>query len=218
MVGLVAAFRNKSPALGAMLFWMISAFILAYVPFGIQRRFLQNITIPLGIVATIGLQAVIDRLTARSGSRVNWKPLLVILYVFLISLSSIQLSLGRAAYLQTHPKEFYYSANLDQAVDWLRVQAQYNDFILAGEQTSQVLAQKAGLRVYSGHEMETLNYKLKKTNVQAFFEGRLPQLAEAPIKWVIYGPEEKAINPAFEAPANLILAFEAPELKIYRVK
>ena len=62
--------------------------------------------------------------------------------------------------------------SLDQAIDWFRTHAQYNDFVLAGEQTSQVLAQKAGVRVYSGHEMETLDYKTKKADVRAFFEGQ----------------------------------------------
>jgi hypothetical protein len=217
-IGVVAAFREKSYRLGAFVFWVFTAFIMAYSPLYAQRRFLQDITIPLGVLATQGwIQLFESRISQRS-VLMRWKKIMVILYVFVASLSTIQLSLGRSAYLQSHPEQFYYPASLDSAIAWLREHAHYNDVVLASELTSQVLAQKAGVRVYGGHEMETLNYKEKQFKLIAFLEGQFPELANPPIKWVIYGPEERAINSNFTVPENLELVYETSDLRIYQVK
>jgi hypothetical protein len=217
-LGVATAFNSKETALGAAIFWVVCAFVLAYAPFYIQRRFLQNMTIPLAILATTGLIKLFEWATARSHVMNRWRFSLAMLFVFLTSISSIQLGLGRTAYLETHPETLYYPASLDNAVDWFRENAQYNDFVLASEQTSQVLAQKAGLRVYLGHEMETLNYKNKLPEVHTFFQGKLPELASKPIKWVVYGPYEKKLGPDFKIPINLELVYSNQDLQIYRVR
>jgi hypothetical protein len=216
--GVTLALRTKSKGLGAAVFWMISAFLLAYAPVYIQRRFLQNITIPLAILATAGLAKLFEASIVRSPGMARWRVSLVILFIFLTSISSIQLGLGQTAYLQTHPEHLYYPASLDSAVNWFRENAQYNDFVLASEQTSQVLGQKAGLRAYFGHEMETLDYKTKQSEVQAFFQGKLPELATRPIQWVVYGPFERRLNPNFESPEDLELVYDSQDLQIYKVK
>ncbi len=216
--GTISAFREKSPAMGAAVFWIAAGFALAYLPLEIQRRFLQNITIPLGILAVVGLVKLFETGSVRSPALKRWQTSLVILLIFLASVSSIQLSLGRTIYLQTHPQEFYYSASIDRAVQWLSEHAQYNDFVLASEETSQVLAQKAGMRVYLGHEMETLNYKNKQVIVRNFFQGTTPEPAGKPIRWVIYGPLERGLGPDFQPGNNLELVYDSQDLKIYRVK
>jgi hypothetical protein len=217
-LGIIVAFRKKSKASGAAVLWVISAFLLAYTPVYIQRRFLQNITIPLAILATVGLIELFETWAARNPGMTRWRTSLVVLFVFLTSFSSIQIGLSQAAYLQTHPEGLYYPASLDSAVDWFRKHAQYSDVVLASEQTSQVLVQKAGLRAYFGHEMESLGYETKKLDVEAFFQGRLPELAGNPIKWVVYGPFERRLNANFEKIGNLELVYDIQELQIYQVK
>lgn len=216
--GAVVAFRERSSHLGSVAFWTFAAFLLAYTPFYTQRRFLQNITIPLAILATQGLIALFESSTSHRLILKRWKESLVIMFVFLVSLSSIQLSLGQAIYIQTRPADFFYPTSLDHAILWLRENAQYNDFVLASEGTSQVLAQRAGVRVYHGHEMETLDYATKKENVSAFFQGDLPSLASKPIQWIVYGPTERKLGPDFQPPDSLELVYETKELQIYKVK
>jgi hypothetical protein len=148
----------------------------------------------------------------------RWRLHLVTLFVFLTSISSIQIGVSQVAYIQTHPKSLYYPASLDQALHWFQENAQYNDFVLASEQTSQILAQRAGLRAYFGHEMETLNFQTKRMNVQSFFQGKLPELANSPVEWVVYGPFERELSPSFPVTSDLELVYEIPELQIYRVK
>jgi hypothetical protein len=184
----------------------------------IQRRFLQNITIPLSILATIGLVGLFEAVEARNPVIPRWRSVFVLLFAFLTSISSIQIGLSQSAYLQTLPEDLYYPASLDQAITWFGDHADYNDFVLATEQTSQVLAQKVGLRTYLGHEMETLNYLRKKEEVAAFFRGNMPALASQPVKWVVYGPLERQLSSNFVAPASLELAYDSPELQIYQVR
>jgi len=218
ILGAVSALREKSYALGAFVIWIVTAFVLAYSPLYVQRRFVQDITIPLGVLATQGWIQLCERRIFPGSDVMRRKKMLVMLFVFVASLSSVQLSLGRMAYLQTLPEYFYYPSSLDASIAWLRKHADYNDIVLAEELTSQVLAQKAGVRVYGGHEMETLNYLDKQSNVSDFFEGQFPALANPPIKWVLYGPEEEAIHPHFAAPETLELVFETPQLKIFQVR
>ncbi len=216
--GTIIAFREKSPAMGAAVVWIVAGFALAYMPVEIQRRFLQNITIPLAILATPGLINFLKSVSSQGPRMKRWQTSLVVLFVFVASISSIQLSLGRAVYLQTHPDDFYYPTSIDQGVAWLSEHAQYNDFVLASEETSQVIAQKGGMRVYLGHEMETLGYKIKQADVHAFFQGDMPGIANKPIRWVIYGPIEREINPDFQPPSNLELVYDSQELQIFEVK
>lgn len=218
LLGLVVAFRSRSDALGAALFWIVSGFLLAYAPVYIQRRFLQNVIVPLAILATAGLSQLFESRFLQRPVLARWKAGLAIFFVFLASISSLQIGLSQIAYLQTHPQDLYYPASLDLAISWFREQAQYNDFVLASEQTSQVLAQRAGLRAYMGHEMETLDYLTKRAQVQAFFEGDSPALATPPVKWVVYGPLERKLGPDFQPPANFELVFNTPDVKIYRVR
>jgi hypothetical protein len=219
IVGLVLAFRvTPNAALGAALFWVTCGFILAYAPFYIQRRFLQNITIPLAILATTGCIKLFEIAATRSLAISHRRTLLVMLFVFLTSISSLQIGLSQAAYLQTHPNDLFYPASLDRAIDWFQNNAHYNDFVLASEHTSQVLAQKAGLRAYMGHEMETLRYKDKMSEVEAFYQGKLPELANKPIKWVVYGPFERQLGPEFDAPVKLEIVYDSYDLQIYQVR
>jgi hypothetical protein len=216
--GMIIAFRTKSNALGAAVLWTISGFLLAYAPVYIQRRFLQNITIPLAILATAGLIKLFETVATRNPGVLRWRFHLVTLFIFLTSISSIQIGVSQIAYIQTHPKSLYYPASLDPGINWFQENAQYNDFVLASEPTSQILAQKTGLRAYFGHEMETLHFWTKRTNVELFFQGNLPELANAPVKWVVYGPFERELSPNFPKMDNLELVFETQELQIYQVK
>lgn len=218
LVGCVMAFRTKQNALGAAIFWIICGFVLAYAPVYIQRRFLQNITIPFAILATMGIIKFFEIAATRNPALSRWRFYLVMLFIFLTSVSSIQIGVSQVAYLQTYPKDLFYPASLDRAITWFGENAQRNDFVLASEQTSQVLAQKAGLRAYMGHEMETLHYEEKLAEVEGFFQGNLPGLVGKPIKWVVYGPLEKQLGPGFEVPSQLELVYDSQELQIYQVR
>jgi uncharacterized protein YecA (UPF0149 family) len=65
--------------------------------------------------------------------------------------------------------------------------------------------------------METLDYEGKQKIVTSFYEGGMEWLASAPIKWVVYGPYERTINPGFNPADNLALVYDTQDIKIYKV-
>jgi len=220
ITGGVLALKHRTPALGAALFWIVIAFLLAYSPFDIQRRFLLGITIPMAVLAVWALKEFFDTVAANSPGLSRWRTGFILLFIFIVSSSSIYLSLGRAVYLQTHPTDFFYPAGIDDAVQWLNQHAPADDFVLASEQTAQIVAQKTDLRVYYGHEMETLNFSAKQENVISFYENTQPKdwIKNTSVKWVIYSPLEQEISSNFSPAQNVELVYDKEDVKIYAVR
>ena len=128
----------------------------------------------MAMLAVWALKEFFETVAAKSPGLNRWRSGFILLLIFIASSSSIYLSLGRAVYLQTHPTEFFYPAGIDGAVQWLNQHAPADDFVLASEQTAQIVAQKTDLRVYFGHEMETLNFSAKQADVKSFYENNQP--------------------------------------------
>jgi hypothetical protein len=100
---------------------------------------------------------------------------------------------------------------------WLDENAAPNDFVLADVPTSQLVAQQTQLRVYVGHEMETLQYEDKVKAMEYFFEGAASKdwLEQTRVKWVIY---EKKNSSSFAPSSELELVYENETVIIYKVK
>jgi hypothetical protein len=214
------ALREKKPALGAALAWIIAAFVMAYLPFNIQRRFLHGITIPLAILAGWGLMILFEARAAQSPGLKRWRGAAATGLVILASISTIFLVVGQSLYMQARPAKYFYPAGLEQAAYWLGRNAGPGDFALAAEETSSLLAQIAGLRVYLGHPMETLDYQAKQADVEAFYEGRASAswLEGQPIEWIVYGPYERELDAEFQPSQILQLVYQENDVSVYRVK
>ncbi|MBA4383156.1 MAG: hypothetical protein C0410_00320 [Anaerolinea sp.] len=217
VVGAVAAIRERKPEFIALVGWIVSAFILAYLPTLIQRRFLLAVTIPMGIVGLYGLDKLISWLGTKAQLK---KPVIIMVTVLLVSISSIYLIYGNMQVMKTLPDSAFYPAELDSAFNWFAEHAAPTDFVLGAENTSQLTAQKTGLRVYAGHEMETIHYADKLNNVAVWYQTNLPaeDLDLADVKWVFYGPYEKRLAPDFEPADNLIEVFRNSEVILFQVR
>ncbi len=217
LIGAVAAIKERRPDAIALVGWLVSAFILAYLPTLIQRRFLLAVTQPLGILAIHGLEKLMEWMSDKVQRR---KPAVVMSVVMLVSISSIYLVYGNIQVLKTLPDSAFYPASLDPAFKWLSDNAAPADFVLAAENTSQLVAQKSGLHVYAGHEMETIHYTEKMKQVADWYQANLPEaeLAASGVKWVIYGPYEKRLAPDFRPGDHLETVFTDSEVTLYQVK
>ena len=220
IAGGVITLKQKIPALGAALFWIAIAYLLAYSPADIQRRFLLGITIPMAVLSIWVLQKLFETAAAKSPRLNRWRTSFILLFIFIASISSIYLSVGRAVYMQTHPSEFYYPAAIDDAAQWLNQHAPANDFVLASEPTAQIVTQKTDLRVYFGHEMETLNFDAKQEDVISFYRNNKPDdwIKNTSVKWVVYGPLEQEISSNFSPAQNLELVYDNEDVKIFSVR
>ena len=211
--GIVVSIREKKADLLGLIGWLVSAFALAYSPTLIQRRFLLGVTLPMAILGVQGLEVVLQRMKEK-------KPLAALAVLVLCSVSSIYLIYGNLQLLKGQPAEAFYPAGMNQAFNWLTDNAEPDDFVLGAETTGQLIAQKTGMRVYLGHEMETVDYEAKKLQVAAWYQSNLPPeaLSGLPVKWVIYGPYEERLAGKFTPGDNLQLVFEAGGIRIYSVQ
>ncbi len=218
LYGMFLALRERNPNMAAMTAWMGGGFALVYLPVAIQRRFVLGITIPLAALAVHGLSQLIKRIPVF----LKRENLVYFSYILLASVSSIYLSLGSSLFMRTLPAEKFYPRDLESALVWLseRENAMPNDFVLADIQTSQLVAQRTSLKVYVGHEMETIRYEDKKMAMELFYKGRAPKdwLAQTRVRWVIYGPYEKKISSSFAAGTELEMVYKNNSVIIYRVK
>jgi hypothetical protein len=218
LIGLLSAIRQRNPSLLGAAAWVVTGLALAYAPFAIQRRFLHGITIPLALLSTEGLNQVAQFLFERFPVIKRRTVGAAILLVFIVSLSSMYLSLGRSLYLRGRPDEFFYPAALDPAFAWLDKNAAPGDFVLSSAPSGLLIAQKTDLRVYLGHEMETLEYMTKSHFMEAFYQGHAnPDWLETTgIQWILYGPYEQALTGGAEfSIAGLETVYRSAEIIIY---
>lgn len=209
LFGIFRAFRERNSSLLAMTAWVIGGFALAYLPVAIQRRFVLGITLPLAVLAIHGLGSLLKRIPIFA-KREN---LIYFSYILLASVSSIYLSLGLSLFLKTLPAEKFYPRDVESALVWLSQNAAPNDFVLADVPTSQLIAQRTQLKVYVGHEMETLHYEEKKEEMELFFDGKMPDgwLAETQVKWFIADKGDNLNTSGLE------VLYENESVIVYRV-
>lgn len=219
LIGIIRSIREKHVAFGALSIWIVGAFILAYLPVSIQRRFLLGITIPLGAHAIYGLDFIVTHFSGKFEKVKKRENLAYFTYIMLASISAVALILGNALYMLNYPSTLFYPRDLEDAVQWLDANATPNDFVLGNITTSQIIAQRTRLKVYVGHEMETLFFESKKDLMTAYYESNVGDdwLLQTPIRWVVYGPYEQSLAPSFSPPPSLRLAYENEAVKIYQV-
>jgi len=221
LAGSIFALRRRDPALSGLVVWVIAAFVLAYIPFAIQRRFLHGVTIPLGILAALGLAEIIQKASQSFKVLEKRKTILATLVVFFTSMSSLYLIVGYIFVLRGHSPELFYPASLNPALTWLEENAAPNDFVLSAAPSGLLIAQKTDLRVYFGHLMETLNHDSKLQLVENYFQGKAEPgwVKTASVQWVLYGPYEQNLSEDNNfSDGTLQPVYHIPGVTIYRVK
>lgn len=214
--GIFFAAKRRDAAAGALIAWVVSAFAFAYFPVAIQRRFLLGITIPLGILAISGLDEIINWASPKMAVRKN---IFLTAYVSIACISTLYFLLGSGAYLKTLPENRFYPRETQQALTWLNENAPANDLVLSSMQTGELIAQYTNLKVYLGHEIETLYFERKSDEVARFFNNQMDSrwLADTSADWVFYGPHEKKLNDSFVFSQGEIV-YQSNNIIIYKIK
>lgn len=216
--GAYKALREQNIYMASMMTWVTTAFLLAYAPVAIQRRFLLGITIPLAALAIHGLRYLMSSLPASFSFLIKRERLISFTYILFASISTLFLFLNSSIYTLSRPSKLFYPHDLEDAIHWLDDNASPNDFVLAAVNTSQIIAQRSDLKVYVGHEMETLHFHNKESLMRAYYSGTITNewLSQTPVRWVLYGPSEMVVSSAFSPNEHLELAYQNNSIKIYR--
>lgn len=216
IVGALRALRKPNPGAGLALVWLVAALILIYLPLQIQRRMLLMVTIPLTILALAPIFDFSAWLRARipavkSLGLALTSGLAMIGSFFLILLYSINVS--------TRPANLFEPAPLIEAMEWLKQHATTNDVVLASEPTAQLVALRTPARLYFGHEIETLHFDQKASQVENFYRGLQPAtwLESLHVDWVIFGPHEQEWSTTPPRSALLQPVYKNDQVTIYRV-
>jgi len=184
------AFRRRSILDRTVIAWAGAGLVLMLLPFGLQRRMMAGIFIPLSILAVEGIE-VISRCSASRFRRIalvttlfSVPTMLLVLAAGIFGGVSHDLSLGIT------PAE-------KQAFQWIQKNTPTESVILASPTLGGFIPGWTGRRVVYGHPFETIMADEKKGQVEAFFRsnGSVEAFAQPglnTVEFILWGPREKA--------------------------
>jgi len=222
-IGVVVWMRRGRPGLAFPLLWLGLVALLVYLPWNLQRRFLEGVPVPLGLLAGVGLAEGL--LPHGEGGRPARNRRLLAVVIALAAMSNLYLTAGLSLMAATRMPAMFWPADLLVAVDWLGEHSDWDETVLAAFETGSLIPARIGHQVVLGHWMETVNFEAKRAAVAQFYVMDTPNAARLAlvrtwnVGWVFYGPQEQALdgfNPA--AIAWLEPAFQRGDVMIYQVR
>lgn len=150
-----------------LLTWIVSAFLLAYAPLGVQRRFLTGINAPLAIYAGVGLWRVVIPSVAE-----RLRPLVLAAVLLLGSLSTIlAIAIPLIGVRDTGQGFYFYVTSAEiETLNWLQANAKPADVVLASPEFSLFVSTR-GVRIVYGHEHLTPRAGERLREVEEFYKG-----------------------------------------------
>ena len=194
--GLRRSLRENELGLRLLVVWSGLGLALLYLPFGLQRRFLMGLFVPLCGLAALGIQSWSER-TRRSPGFLTG----VALVVSMPTLAIIFLGIGQA--IRSHDPQLYLTQGESQALQWIEVHTPSGALILSGPQTGGFIPAFTGRRVIYGHPFETVHAAQERANLDRFFQatsnawdaGQAAEfLAQRGVDYVWLGPRERQLG------------------------
>jgi hypothetical protein len=191
--------------------WAVLAFFFLAIPFGLQRRFMVGLYVPLAVLALFALDRIGKKWRVRGTRLIGLVLLLSIPTNLLVLLAGVHGA-------QTLDQRLYLTAAENQAMDWLEENTPPDALVLAAPETGLFLPAQTGRRVIYGHPFETVNAEWEKASVIAFFEtGNEAYLFERDVDYIFYGPREDALGDSL--PLRVLeTVFDSGDVTIYQVK
>ena len=192
ILGIVIAWRRRDRGLALLLVWPPLVLALLYLPnlANIQRRLLDALYVPIGILAAVGIQALTSRLRRARARRIE-AVLVTVCCLSSAIVLAIALRFASGAFTDA-----YVSADAWHAMQWLSAHHQPGDRALASPGAGQLLPAWSGVPVYVGHYSETLDYFQKIRNVDAVLKPGEPEatirafLHDNGVTLLYWGPDE----------------------------
>ncbi len=211
--------RANDPRPLLLIGWVLVVPILVYLPINVQRRLLEGVLIPLVILGTIGLRLLILPLAShwKRPPRQVWKRLRL-LALTTLTLSSVLFLLGMFVLVANPSQPMFRPSAEIQALDCLNKTAPIDSVVMGSFKTGNVIPARTNLRVFLGHDIETLQSDEKEELVEAFYHNETePDFYQKfGIDYVVYGPLEREINLDWIPPETDTICSEK-EYQIYKV-
>ena len=125
---------------GLPLLWVGLTAVLVHLPWNLQRRFLEGIQVPLGLLAGVGLAQITDRrLQIARGKRLAQAAV-----VALAAMSNLYLTAGLTLAAANRSPAFFWPADFLAGVDWLRDHSAWDEAVLAAFETGNLIPARIG--------------------------------------------------------------------------
>jgi hypothetical protein len=198
ILGMVIAWRRRDRGLALLLVWPPLVIALLYLPnlANIQRRLLDALYVPIGILAALGIRTLTSRLRRARRRRVE-----AILITACCISSALVLAIALRFASGAFP-EAYIGGDAWQAMQWLSTHHQPSDRVLSSPGAGQLLPAWAGTQVYVGHYSETLDYFQKIRNVGEVLN---PGEAEATVRAFLH---DNGITLLYWGPGEALTGFQ----------
>jgi hypothetical protein len=210
---------------GRLLFiWAVVQSALLYAPVNFQRRLVEGLQLPLSIAAAAALFWIARRLF-KGPAAVLLRSLFLTGVIVFASLTNFGFVIGQIVALSSSSQDSrrYLPGDLVAAFDWLRTNSDRDAVLFSSYLTGNVAPSLTGLHVFLGHYGQTIRSEEKGAQVTAFYDGTLNDEAarrlvtEHRVRYVIYGPFERAIYESFRAPIWLKLAYRQGDVEVFEV-
>lgn len=203
-----------------MVYWILTVFILIYSPFNIQRKFLEGVHIPFGIVTGIFLFALLRPKLSKTldGNKASYAIFLLVafmlltnIYIYTVQLTSLDNGRG---YFPYSVNRYLYNEEVE-ALKWLSSNSEPDAVILSAYNIGNYIPSYMNRKVYLGHWAQTIDFEKKAKEVNDFYKGEksLPN----GVKYVWYGVDEKRLNQNFIQPYNSKIAYQNSRVTIYKI-
>jgi hypothetical protein len=215
-LGLAQVWRRTEIQIQIAEVWAILALVMVYLPFGLQRRFLVGLLVPLAALAGFGLEWLENRI----GKRVRLVAIAALVSTFPTLL--LVLLAGQFGAL-THDPLLYLTRGETQALSWVETNTPADALLLAAPQTGLFIPAHTGRRVLYGHPFETVDADVEESAVTSFFANAAANVLAAEnflekrkIDYIFYGPREQLLGQIPDLP-ELSAVYSQAGVTIYRV-
>jgi hypothetical protein len=214
--------------------WMATSFLLAYIPFNLQRRLLESVHIPISLLAAVGLrrlqaalaQSRFLRTVARFGyprRRTVWVA--SSLLIAATSLSNLYMVSSASMTVWARPPDMFHHNTQLAVFGWLAEHLTDEDVVLSSYDTGNLIPAWTGHRVFLGHWAESVDWEERKRLVAAFFDAATPDswrvavLRRHNISHVFFGSQERDLGRFNPASATYLReAYAVGEAAVYEAR
>jgi len=181
------------------------------VPWGLQRRLMTALYIPIGALATIGLNRI-------STSRRMFFYLSILFFILVVP-TNIVLLLATRQGVEKKDSQLYLREGEVDAMIWLQKNTQPDDVILASPETGMFIPAYTGRRVIYGHPYETVEADAERKLLLNYYHGdrgnAITELMER-VDYLYSGPRESVLGNGYIPPSATIV-FQNSSVILYHL-
>lgn len=205
-----------------LIVWILVTALLLYAPVNFQRRLVEGLHIPLGILATGGLLFWVQKYKENISNQI------IVFAILLLSTTSIFMVYTDFRMINEDKIDsYYYHINPAEveAVTWLSTQTTSKDIVLSNWYLGNIIPGLTGGKVYLGHKIQTVDWDGKNKALDSFVQNTDPTtsqkfLVDNSITYIFLGKNDILLKNGFK-PENypsLKSVYEKEGVTIYRVE